>query len=171
MNRSALFWRPYLFAVGALAVVWFASEFVFVRYAQIPRGLTWECGVADGGVWVYQGLWRTAYSPPNYAGLHIDRLTGERHYGLELPWFEYSADSPIGIGRGVLPLWTIMLAVLLFGGWRWRAKLRDTTIRCSSCAYMLVGNTSGICPECGTPIPQKVRKALEPRATDSAALL
>jgi hypothetical protein len=159
MGRSILSWRPYLFVVGALAIVWSASEFVCVRYAQFPRGPTWEGGVADGGIWIYQGFWR-AYSPPHYAGLHTYPPNENRDYGLELPWFELSADSPIGIERGRLPLWTIMLAILLVGGWRYRSRLRDTTIRCASCEYILVGNTSGICPECGTPIPEAVKAAL-----------
>lgn len=31
---------------------------------------------------------------------------------------------------------------------------------CQSCSYNLFANVSGICPECGTPIPQEVREKL-----------
>ena len=34
---------------------------------------------------------------------------------------------------------------------------------CLECGYNLTGNTSGICPECGTPIPKEAREKL---ATD-----
>jgi uncharacterized paraquat-inducible protein A len=32
---------------------------------------------------------------------------------------------------------------------------RRTHNRCVFCGYSLTGNTSGICPECGSPVPQK----------------
>ena len=32
---------------------------------------------------------------------------------------------------------------------RWKTK---TDARSSTCGYNLTGNTSGICPECGTPV-------------------
>jgi hypothetical protein len=32
---------------------------------------------------------------------------------------------------------------------------RDFPTHCASCRYNLTGNTSGTCPECGAPVPQK----------------
>jgi hypothetical protein len=32
--------------------------------------------------------------------------------------------------------------------------------RCARCRYWLIGNQSGICPECGTPIPDAQRERL-----------
>ena len=32
---------------------------------------------------------------------------------------------------------------------------RDRLGLCRACGYNLTGNTSGVCPECGTPIPSK----------------
>jgi hypothetical protein len=32
---------------------------------------------------------------------------------------------------------------------------------CTSCRYWLIGNQSGVCPECGTPIPEPQRSLLE----------
>jgi hypothetical protein len=40
--------------------------------------------------------------------------------------------------------------------WRWRRDRRlrsDGMPHCAKCDYNLTGNVSGICPECGTPIP------------------
>lgn len=33
--------------------------------------------------------------------------------------------------------------------------LRTKDVRCSQCGYNLVGNASGVCPECGTEISEK----------------
>ena len=48
---------------------------------------------------------------------------------------------------GVLP---ITCVVRLRRTWRWK---RDGS--CISCGYSLIGNLSGTCPECGSPVPQK----------------
>jgi hypothetical protein len=37
---------------------------------------------------------------------------------------------------------------------------RRSRIGCGLCDYNLAGNTSGICPECGTPIPADIRERL-----------
>lgn len=36
---------------------------------------------------------------------------------------------------------------------RLRQKHRTSELRCHVCSYDLTGNTSGTCPECGTPVP------------------
>jgi hypothetical protein len=38
---------------------------------------------------------------------------------------------------------------------RFRKRKRSSEVLCRSCGYDLTGNTSGVCPECGQPIPQK----------------
>lgn len=40
---------------------------------------------------------------------------------------------------------------------RWRKRGRD---QCKGCGYLLIGNTSGICPECGKPVPEELRSRL-----------
>jgi hypothetical protein len=70
------------------------------------------------------------------------------------PWYEW-------LGAG-------MIAFVLVGGSGWAFSIilfretRDairsirqdkTRGRCLQCSYLLRGNVSGICPECGTPIP------------------
>lgn len=59
----------------------------------------------------------------------------------------------------LLPLW-IPVLLLLITAVRpvWRARLRaKRTARgeCLSCGYCLTGNTSGVCPECGTALERK----------------
>ena len=36
-----------------------------------------------------------------------------------------------------------------------RDNRRRRTGLCLACGYSLTGNFSGVCPECGTPVPQK----------------
>ena len=57
------------------------------------------------------------------------------------------------------PCWfPCTLTVILPAIWLWRYR-RDRRMptdgmpHCATCDYNLTGNVSGICPECGTPIP------------------
>ena len=59
-------------------------------------------------------------------------------------------------------------------GWLW-AFLARRAIRgrkhergfCQSCGYNLAGNVSGICPECGTLIPEDVKAMLRERRSEA----
>jgi hypothetical protein len=54
----------------------------------------------------------------------------------------------------VLPLWIPLVAALLpFALLLWRTRRHEPVGRCPKCDYDLAGNTSGICPECGTAVP------------------
>jgi len=66
------------------------------------------------------------------------------------------------IARGVeVPHWlVVILTAVLPAVFVWRSWRRPSgQARCSTCDYNLTGNTSGVCPECGTPIPQKSEAA------------
>jgi hypothetical protein len=149
MRQSIIHWRPYLLAGGFLAIVWIASEFIVVAYRQRPAGYTWQCGLGDGEIWVDREFW-SAYRPPS--GLLMYRARGPLGYGLRLPYYQLSPNSPVRNMGAVLPLWVILLTLFLLGGWKWRARLRDTAIHCRECGYNLTGNVSGICPECGVVV-------------------
>lgn len=63
-------------------------------------------------------------------------------------WIQIANDPTIRLKTWVFPAGTLpllMWAVL-------RTYLFDTR-RCRTCQYDLRGNASGVCPECGTPIP------------------
>ena len=56
-----------------------------------------------------------------------------------------------------VPYYLLSLAAALPWLWLWVRHLRRRRRRlaeghCSSCAYDLTGNISGVCSECGTPI-------------------
>lgn len=59
-----------------------------------------------------------------------------------------------------IPLWMLAVpfAVLSFSLRRWRHRPEQG--HCESCGYNLRGNTSGVCPECGTPIPEDLKQRL-----------
>jgi len=51
---------------------------------------------------------------------------------------------------------------------RWKF-VGDWPPRCLSCGYNLFSNISGICPECGTPIPKEIREKLATEPPSSNA--
>jgi len=57
----------------------------------------------------------------------------------------------------VLPGWfvTLLAGIVSIGVARRRRPKSRATGRCSKCSYDLTGNQSGICPECGTPLPRQ----------------
>ncbi len=77
-------------------------------------------------------------------------------------WF---SDSNIGGGQWrirslVVPWWLVCscaaLSTALFVSWtwivRWHRRRRGC---CTRCGYCMTGNTSGVCPECGTAVQNK----------------
>lgn len=62
-------------------------------------------------------------------------------------------DSVVSVSYVSLILLSAVLPLI----WLMRRLARHTTNSsvCVICGYKLTGNTSGTCPECGTPVPQK----------------
>lgn len=61
--------------------------------------------------------------------------------------------SRVGV-ETVLPLWLpFLLAAIPTAFLLLRDRHRQLN-HCRSCGYNLTGNVSGVCPECGTPIPK-----------------
>ena len=75
----------------------------------------------------------------------------------------HTADGVSYSAEVSLPFWLIGLFWLVLPT-VWAIRYRRTRGRierlaCVTCGYSLTGNTSGTCPECGTPIPQPSRPA------------
>lgn len=89
------------------------------------------------------------YVPPGYQGPNY-------------LYYHFAGIAFVRGGRHILlfavPFWAI---VLLSGSVSLALKLLSARHRftkdrsCDSCGYNLTGNASGVCPECGTKIPQK----------------
>ncbi|NOX58689.1 MAG: hypothetical protein GXP29_07505 [Planctomycetes bacterium] len=56
--------------------------------------------------------------------------------------------------RIILPIWIPLLLAAVVTVWLWKWD-RPPKSGCVKCGYNLTGNVSGICPECGVPIPCK----------------
>ena len=61
------------------------------------------------------------------------------------------------------PIWVPAILVIPFPAGALIAVVRSRRIqprmRCASCGYNLTANTSGVCPECGTPLPVQQQAA------------
>jgi hypothetical protein len=55
----------------------------------------------------------------------------------------------------IVPLGLFCIVAIIVRGIVQRARARrEQEGLCESCGYNLTGNTSGVCPECGTPVPE-----------------
>ena len=133
-----------------------------------------ETGTAPGRVWVLR-IRARAPDPPlvndgwSHLGFSYWRCEWER-YGsvdddpddptvLRLNVPPPQPKSVVVLRKATVPCWfpwtlTAILPALWL--WRWNRHRRatdDGMPHCAKCDYNLTGNVSGICPECGTPIP------------------
>jgi predicted RNA-binding Zn-ribbon protein involved in translation (DUF1610 family) len=81
---------------------------------------------------------------------------------LRLPWLHGDGISGPEARCLHIPHWILLFVVatpttVLF--WRDRHR-RIPPGHCQTCGYDLTGNVSGVCPECGKPIPNDLRKKL-----------
>jgi len=96
-------------------------------------------------------------TPPNRLGFAL-RLSKTRASSVKVGW--HVGNRPfIAIAA---PHWFVAAALaLLTVPWiksklAHRQRMRRAGQRqCISCGYDLTGNTSGVCPECGTPLPDE----------------
>ena len=88
---------------------------------------------------------------------------GDSKNTVRFAGFEYSREAWRNASDEfetlVVPFWAACaLSGVVPALWLWRYR-RDRRVRsdgmphCAKCDYNLTGNVSGICPECGTPIP------------------
>jgi hypothetical protein len=72
-------------------------------------------------------------------------------------WLSWSAPGLFPDRLGVfLPLWIPAAVAFCTAVFFHRKSRRERDGRCRKCDYDLTGNISGVCPECGTPVPQGV---------------
>jgi hypothetical protein len=70
-----------------------------------------------------------------------------------------SAARPPRLDRRAIPYWMIAACfAILPAAWLAGLARRQSRLNaggCIACGYNLTGNTSGVCPECGTPVEEK----------------
>jgi hypothetical protein len=93
-------------------------------------------------------------------------------YGLRLPsgsMMRRAKEFPT-VAELSLPLWVLFAIITAPTTILWYRDRRYKRGHCQSCNYNLTGNTSGICPECGTSIPPEQGKALAMLTTRPTAM-
>jgi hypothetical protein len=87
--------------------------------------------------------WGTAGRPSFVFGRHDKGV-------LFLPTWRFGSQ----INWIAAPLWPLAILSLATGATLRRLDRRARVALCHNCNYDLAGNTGGVCPECGTAIPE-----------------
>ncbi|HSZ60130.1 MAG TPA: hypothetical protein VK797_31085 [Tepidisphaeraceae bacterium] len=133
---------------GADSIVWVRDQFAIPQEIDVTNGRGMPRLDPSFGLWLqaraeYEGdllIWK-------WGSYHL--LDGGRGMG-----HEYGRDD--GIVRWfAMPPWVaaaILAALPTMWIRKWLSRPRAGS--CQHCGYNLIGNTSGVCPECGTPVPK-----------------
>lgn len=170
---SVAAWSLTLCAAATVAL-WVRSRWHFDQVYLFPNPQRWwAITSAEGRVWVQH----TRASAPYWTGRRTEFTSANlaQFYYSKGP-FQWRAAG-FGYGRSVFPAAAIGTTTLtahvfqvphaflaavfaaapaawLRGALRRRAqRARVAAGRCAACGYDLHANTSGVCPECGNPIP------------------
>ena len=174
-------WTFSLFYSGGVLPEWsdgfmlIASQSgTFLVYCRYIPAECWSWGGDDGGPENAAELCRYAIKDsaqsvraPFVFNRRTDRWSLDRVCSEWLPSYTSRDDSAsrqfyIRSKWLTIPFWLPMTLVAVPTLWSfWRARERSTRGRCRKCLYDLTGNVSGICPECGTAIPEQVRMEVE----------
>ena len=135
----------------ATAGVWAISSRPWWLYWHSPTEL--GCRVGEGGLRLSSWVERSSPLPFGYFAF----------LGFEYARGQYIGTLPPAPGYSLVwltvPFWFLFALTAVLPAiwlWRWRRHRRatdDGMPHCPNCDYNLTGNVSGICPECGTPIP------------------
>jgi hypothetical protein len=160
--------RRRLFNLGVLLslVLCLGTVLLWVRSERVYESIHWhgrdwgrDIGT-DDGILVYSewhapvdlietpAVWKSQKRFPQPRRFGMERYNGAVSGAVVgnawAPWF---------------PLWLpAILTALMPGMWLYSLVRRRRQFKlgqCSHCGYSLTGNTSGVCPECGTPAADK----------------
>jgi len=118
-----------------------ANQLFFVDSARGVLDIGWDSNYPSDGVQWH--AWSTDDFHPelehNFGGFGVtygyDRPTARVYRVVKVPdWCVCVVTAAIGVGTGL------------------RSRQKHCTLCCCTCSYNLTGNTSGVCPECGSPI-------------------
>ena len=160
-------------ALGLVLVLWVASILVWCEH----NGTRSFFLLARGGVTlvVFQGspdevsLAQSLYRLPAASGWSCGRCRFPQNdmllyaLGVYMPDVKGHLDPrywahSIGV---LMPFWLPALVIGLPTAWLiYRDSRRPRPGCCRHCGYDLTANLSGICPECGKPIPERVKAIL-----------
>ena len=84
-----------------------------------------------------------------------------------LTWRGISSNDMLfgGVAMLVVSIFALVTSTLEA---RARKRKIDAELFCPTCLYDLTGNVSGVCPECGNPVPQALRDRIQARGVQPA---
>jgi hypothetical protein len=146
----------------ATAILWVIGDItgIYISWIRMdPSGMyqTYYAARVSGGGFAFE----SSFEQPDHSRLGWHAKFNDNDYPMTGP--DWGRTWYIDFGEGgfrlaVFPCWSVLLLSLLLPIWwtiRRRAKPAMNRAKCSTCGYNLTGNTSGVCPECGTPVPSK----------------
>ena len=118
-------------------------------------GIIWHAN--NGGLLITGGIVKFGWGP----GVWFDQHEGwfrrvKPEYGFKRPrlW-----NLGANVGMGELPFWILTMIPSVLAIFTMKATIRRVPGPCAHCGFDLTGNTTGVCPECGTSIAeQKIRE-------------
>ncbi len=140
-HRRAVGWRLPA-ACAALLILMLVSGRYTLRLGFRHNWLSLEAGCLTA-TWVKHDT-RHIHWP-----WHVGGVFANRDYRIR--WLPARREH-LNLRYLDLPLWIPIPLLLALGTGLWlRDRRRARLGCCPACAYDLVGNTSGVCPECGAP--------------------
>jgi hypothetical protein len=163
---------------GRLFMVSVAGTRVYALAAEPWPCDEWRAAITSSRWTAPEASSGSATPPTRHPGaVETESFTASVSIGADgrVPWTNPSSRpaSPPGKTTAIhgseisVPVWlAAVLTAITPATWgirrgiAWARKARQKSAgHCQSCSYDLTGNTSGICPECGTPIPRKSEAA------------
>jgi hypothetical protein len=152
-----------------IAVAWLASAFVDARchigtwdrtdpdnvYCENGFGIWLDPGVlwihGNGNIqrhYSFEGRWVGWRNRPVWTFAAWPYVGGVSYYQDDHALLDPAVEWEV-----TLPYWLLLTGAAIPTTWLWRRRRRRYSPgKCRECGYNLTGNTSGRCPECGTPI-------------------
>lgn len=166
---SVTAWIRSYWACEVLLVTTHATPYLH-EYSSARGGKEVSYGVVESYLKIGRGVAevRTEQSHLSHIDVPTIAVTRELMEPSDLRDDLYPGAQSVGLGFGysynyailqsiyIAPIWSFALLTALLPAIRLicniRQRRRARSGRCAQCAYDLTGNTSGVCPECGTPI-------------------
>jgi hypothetical protein len=149
-----------------ILLVWIASMWV----CAIPQGRGWTVNIDSGAVKLTTGNAEAEKDWPLFhlSFTHLPDAFRDWSAGFQMPSKHDRVFCSSGWGtQYVLPLWVPLAVSAIPSLWlaerRYGRYQRVPKGCCEKCRYDLTGNLSGICPECGSSIPDAIKSELRER--------
>lgn len=147
-----------LWVVSRNGPLWkWSQEYLSLKDSEgIERGKTepWVIAIARSSLLI---RWSALQFADDYGSTYPKTRNVTYRHGPSWCQFEWSDNTQWGIQDKqclvTLGLWIPMLVIALPTAFLfWRERRRIPPGHCERCRYSLTGNTSGVCPECGTAV-------------------